>query len=191
MAWPDNEATEPPERAVRIAVIGFGMRGRCIAQALLRGGFDVSAFDRQFAYCHSRPARAVHRLAVREHASIAGAVAHVALVIVAASSNSAVEIARSAADHVEIGCSYLDASGCNPRDAAMVTRALGDNVRITMADRGALLDRSRTMASDMTVNQIVGHLTSGPGAPVYASAQILPFAPVARASQRPLNVRAA
>lgn len=191
MAWPDNEANKRPGHAARIAVIGFGMRGRCVAQALLRRGFDVAAFDRQFAYCHSRPARAVHRLPVREHASIAGAVAHAALVIVATSSTSAVEIARSAADHVEVGCFYLDASGCSARDATLVTRALGDSVRLNVAGRDTLIERSRAIASDMTISEIVRHLTAGSVAPVYTGAQILPFTSVARASQRLLSVQAA
>ncbi|MBN8814344.1 MAG: hypothetical protein J0J06_02730 [Sphingomonas sp.] len=133
-------------------------------------------------------------MGVQEHASIGGAVANSALVIVAAARDAAVEIARSAADHVEPDSWYLDMSGCASRDAAAVDRALGDLVRLSLHDRNLLVDRARTIPFGLTLEEVARHLVAGSATsvvPAYAGAQVLPFALAARAARRLPSVRAA
>jgi 3-hydroxyisobutyrate dehydrogenase-like beta-hydroxyacid dehydrogenase len=126
MAWLESMGGYPPGEGARprVAIIGFGRRGRSLARALLGRGFRVAVFDIAFHRPDSQPARFLRRIPVIEHASIAGVVADCALVVVATPAEAAVEVARSAADHLEPGARYIDASGAVGAARGKIRRAL-------------------------------------------------------------------
>jgi hypothetical protein len=170
MAWLDCDGCGMPDfdRKPRIAIIGFGTRGRRLARALLHRGIDVAVFDIAFRDPASPASRALRRIAVREHASIAGAVADCRRVYVTAPREAAVEIARSAAPHHDPDAQYLDLTGASDHPARKVAQALA-GVEVTRLDRA----RAVAMSNWRQPERI--------DAP---AARILPFAPALRAGLR-------
>ncbi|MFM2272043.1 MAG: binding domain of 6-phosphogluconate dehydrogenase [Pseudomonadota bacterium] len=126
MAWLESMGDCSPREGARprVAIIGFGRRGRSLARSLLGRGFRVAAFDSAFQRPHSQPAQFLRRIPVIEHASIPGVVADCSLVVVATPAGAAVEVARAACDHLEPGVRYIDATGAAGPAVGKVSRAL-------------------------------------------------------------------
>lgn len=132
----DSSIALSPLGRRRVAIIGFGTRGQRTAHRLLCRGHQVAVFDSAFAYVDSWPAIALRRLPVRQHASVAGVVADCDIVIVTVPACAAIDVAREAADHLEAGATYLDATGCDAQ--------VGRRAKHTIVASGA----NYTFASD-------------------------------------------
>ena len=113
-----------PRRQRRVAVIGFGTRGQRAARRLVSRSHEVAVFDSAFAYFDSPPANALRHMRVSQHASVAGVVADRDLVIVTVPAAAAIDVALTAADNLEPGAVYLDATGCSSVVARRVARMM-------------------------------------------------------------------
>lgn len=126
MVWLESMGGCSPGEGVRprVAIIGFGRRGRSLARTLLGRGFRVAVYDIAFRRPDSVPARFLRKLPVIEHASIPGVVADCILIAVTTPAEAALEVARAAAEHLEPGARYIDATGAVGAVRHKVTRAL-------------------------------------------------------------------
>ncbi len=99
----------------RIALIGLGEAGQMLARELSASGtLQITAFDIAFADAASAPSTAVRALGIEAASSAAEAVAAAQLVISAVTASSALEAARSVAEHLPEGAVFLDLNSVAP-----------------------------------------------------------------------------
>jgi 3-hydroxyisobutyrate dehydrogenase len=99
----------------RIALIGLGEAGQMLARELSASGtLQIVAFDIAFADAASPPSTAARTLGIKAAPSAVEAVAEAQLVISAVTASSALDAARSVAEHLPQGAVFLDLNSVAP-----------------------------------------------------------------------------
>jgi 3-hydroxyisobutyrate dehydrogenase len=99
----------------RIALIGLGEAGQMLARELSASGtLQIVAFDIAFADAESPPSTAARTLGIKAAPSAVEAVAEAQLVISAVTASSALDAARSVAEHLPQGAVFLDLNSVAP-----------------------------------------------------------------------------